>query len=260
MSYSLRFYGLYSPRHSPGQNTGVGSLSLLQGTFPTQGSNQGLRHCRQILYQLSHKESPRILEWVNYPFSRGSSQPRNRTRVSCIAGILFTNWAIRLKKGSFVRKKGMFLWSACVSRPVVSWLFANPWIVAHQAPPSMRFSRQEYWSGLPFSSPEDLFNPGIKPGSPALQADSLPSDPLPRPRSASSTITQLCRKSSRLWETSNTEDKQFGLGLKSTSLRPLKCFLLSNLRYNSTWYTHQLKVYNSMILVYWQSCITITTI
>ena len=79
-----------------------------------------------------------------------------------------------------------------------------------------------------------------------------------RPRSASSTITQLCRKSSRLWETSNMEDEQFGLGLKSTSLRPLKCFLLNNLRYNSTWYTHQLKVYNSMILVYWQSCITIT--
>ena len=48
-------YGLYSPRNSPGQNTGVKSLSLLQGIFPTQGSNPGLPHCRQILYQLSHK-------------------------------------------------------------------------------------------------------------------------------------------------------------------------------------------------------------
>ena len=48
-------------------------LSLLQGIFPTQGSNPVLSHCRQILYQLSHKESPRILEWVDYPFSRGSS-------------------------------------------------------------------------------------------------------------------------------------------------------------------------------------------
>ena len=80
---------------SPGQNTGVGSLSLLQGIFPTQGSNPGLPHCRWILYQLSHKGSPRILEWVAYPFSRGSSWPRNWTRVSCIAGGFFTNWALR---------------------------------------------------------------------------------------------------------------------------------------------------------------------
>ena len=76
-SDSLRSHGL----HPPGQNTGVGSLSLLQGIFPTQGLNPGLPHCRQILYPLSHQGSPRILEWVAYPFSRGSSQPRNPTRV-----------------------------------------------------------------------------------------------------------------------------------------------------------------------------------
>ena len=51
---------------------------LLQGTFPTQGLNLGLPHCRQILYRLSHQGSPRILEWVAYPFSRGSSRPRAR--------------------------------------------------------------------------------------------------------------------------------------------------------------------------------------
>ena len=73
----------------------MGSLSLLQGIFPTQGSNPSVPCCRQILYQLSHKESPRILEWVAYPFSTGSSQPRNQTRVSCITGVFFTNWAIR---------------------------------------------------------------------------------------------------------------------------------------------------------------------
>ena len=50
---------LYSPWNSPGQNTGVGSLSLLQGIFPTQGSNSGLLHCRRIVYQLSHKGSPK---------------------------------------------------------------------------------------------------------------------------------------------------------------------------------------------------------
>ena len=88
-------HGIYSPWNSPGQNTGVGNLSLLQGIFPNQGSNPGLLHCRQILYQLSHKGSPRILEWVAYPFSSGSSQPRNRTGVSCIASGFFTNYAIR---------------------------------------------------------------------------------------------------------------------------------------------------------------------
>ena len=91
VSDSLEPHRLYSLWDSPGQNTGVGSLSLLQGNFPTQGSNPGLLHCRQILSQLSHKGSPRILEWVAYPFSRGSSHPRNRTRVSCIAGRFFTN-------------------------------------------------------------------------------------------------------------------------------------------------------------------------
>ena len=77
MSNSLQPHGLYSPWNSPGQNTGEGSLSLLQGIFSTQGLNPGLLHYRQILYQLSHKESLRILEWVTYPFSSGSFQPRN---------------------------------------------------------------------------------------------------------------------------------------------------------------------------------------
>ena len=95
VSNSLRTYGQYSPWNSPGQNTGVGSLSLLQGIFPAQGLNPGLPHCRQILSQLSHKESPRILEWVAYPFSSGSSRPRNRNGVSCLSGRFFTNSAIK---------------------------------------------------------------------------------------------------------------------------------------------------------------------
>ena len=53
----------------------------------------------------------------------------------------------------------------------------TPWTVAHQALPSMGFSRQEYWSGLPFSSPGDCPDPGIKPESPSLQADALPPEP-----------------------------------------------------------------------------------
>ena len=61
MSDSLQPHGLYSPWNSPGQNSGVGSLSLLQGIFPTQGSSPGLPHYRQILYQMRHKGSP-----INY--------------------------------------------------------------------------------------------------------------------------------------------------------------------------------------------------
>ena len=57
----------------------------------------------------------------------------------------------------------------------------DPWTVAHQAPPSMGLSRQEYWSGVPFPSPGDLPDPGIKPGSPTLQADILTSAPLGKP-------------------------------------------------------------------------------
>ena len=61
-------------------------------------------------------------------------------------------------------------------------LCVTPWTVAYQAPPSMGFSRQECWSGLPFPSPGDLPNPGIEPGSPSLQADALPSEPPGKPK------------------------------------------------------------------------------
>ena len=61
-------------------------------------------------------------------------------------------------------------------------LFATPWTVGHQAPPSMGFPGQEYWSGLPFPSPGDLPDPGIEPGSPALLADSLTSEPPGKPQ------------------------------------------------------------------------------
>ena len=105
---SLRPQGLYSPWNSPGQNTGVDSLFLVQGIFPTQGWNPGLPHCGRILYQLSYQGSPpsesrsvlsdsltpwtvvheilqaRILEWVVISFSRGSYQPRDQTYVSLI--------------------------------------------------------------------------------------------------------------------------------------------------------------------------------
>ena len=122
---------LYSPWNSPGQNTRVGSLSLLKGIFPIEGLNPGLPHCRWILYQLSYQGSlekviwwqsevkvtqscltlcdpmdytvhgnllARILEWVAIPFSRGSSRPWDRTQVSRLAGEFFTSWATREAK------------------------------------------------------------------------------------------------------------------------------------------------------------------
>ena len=116
MSNSLWPHGVHSPWNSPGQNTGVGSHPLLQGIFPTQGSNLGLLRCRGILYQLRWGEGEvsqscptlcgpvdcslpgssvhgilqaRILEWLAISFSRGSSQPRDRTWVSCVAYITF---------------------------------------------------------------------------------------------------------------------------------------------------------------------------
>ena len=88
---SLQPHGLYSPCNSPGQNIGVGSRSLLQGIFLTQGLNPGLPHCRQILYQLNHQGSPRILGWVAYISSPGDLPDTGlEAGVSCIAGRFFT--------------------------------------------------------------------------------------------------------------------------------------------------------------------------
>ena len=94
----------------------------------------------------------RVLEWVAISFSRGSSQPRDQSRVSCITD------------------KTLYRLSHQGSRSVMSDS-AIPWTVAYQASPSMEFSRQGFWSGLPFPSPGDLPDPGIEPRSPALQAE-----------------------------------------------------------------------------------------
>ena len=106
--------------------TGVGSHSLLQGTFPTQGLKLGLLHCRQIFNHLSHQ-----------------SESESEVTQSC---------------------------------PTLS----DP-RDCNQAPLSTGFSRQDYWSGLPFLSSGGLPNPGIKPRSPALQTCALPSDPPRKP-------------------------------------------------------------------------------
>ena len=130
MSDSLWPHGLYSPWNSPGKNTGAGTCSLFQGIFSTQGSNSDLPHCRRILYQLSHKGSPWILEWVAYPFSSGSSWPRNWTGVSCIAGGFFTNWAIR----ETPKRNGIQMQSGLINQrtregpsALASWVSLRDW-------------------------------------------------------------------------------------------------------------------------------------
>ena len=86
---------LLCPWDSPGKNTAVGCHVLLQGILPTQGSNPDLPHCRWILYRLSHQESPRILERVAYPFSRGISDPGIVPGSPALQADSFTSWAIR---------------------------------------------------------------------------------------------------------------------------------------------------------------------
>ena len=95
---------------SPGKNTGVGCHALLQGIFPTQGLNPGVPTLQvDFFYHLSHQGSPRILEGVAYPFSRESFRPRNRTRVSCIAGGFFTSWTTR--EALAWHKRHLLVWS-----------------------------------------------------------------------------------------------------------------------------------------------------
>ena len=120
---------------SPGRNTGVGCHALLQGIFPTQGSNPDLPHCRQILYHLSHQRSLFYVQWCMYINSTLLIHPSP-------SPFPFGNHG-----GGLVTK----------SCPTL----VTPWTVACQAPLSMGFSRQEYWSGLPFPSPGDLPDPGI---------------------------------------------------------------------------------------------------
>ena len=137
----------------------------------------------------------RILEWIAILFSRESPQPRDATQVSFIAGRFFTNWATRcityLALMCICVSNYHLVYFKCIQSRVCVCvcahaqalltccvrLFAIPWTVAHQAPLSTEFSRQEYWSGLPFPPATDLPDPGIKPGSPELQANSSLTEP-----------------------------------------------------------------------------------
>ena len=88
-SHGLQFTGSSVHGNSPGKNTGVGCRALLQGIFPTQGSNPGLPHCRHVLYQLGHQGSPWISEWVAYPFTRDLPDPGIEPGLLCCRWVLY---------------------------------------------------------------------------------------------------------------------------------------------------------------------------
>ena len=90
----------------------------------------------------------RLLQWVAITFSRGSFWPRDRTQVSCNAGrVTWEGQMMALQRHKIFESEVKVKLLSCV------WLFATPWTIARQAPPSMGFSRQEYWSGVPSPSP-----------------------------------------------------------------------------------------------------------
>ena len=113
----------------------------------------------------------RILEWVAISLPTGSTWPRNQIQDS------YTGLSHQRMGLGQVWDFKLDTWKVKVKSLSHVWLFVTSWTVAHQAPPSMGFSRQEYWSGLPFPSPGDLPDPGIEPRSPTLQADALTSEP-----------------------------------------------------------------------------------
>ena len=157
MSNSLRLHGLYGSWNSPGQNTGVGSLSLLRGIFATQGSNTGLLHCRQILYQLSYLGSPRITKSPslsrNYACLLSIVLLVNRVELAfqCIEQI--KKFEIDITIDLSLNGIRPLLLLLLLSRFSRVRLLATPWTAAHQTSPPMGFCRQEYWSGLPLTSP-----------------------------------------------------------------------------------------------------------
>ena len=119
----------------------------------------------------------RILEWAAISSSRGSPPPRDQTCISffsCIASRFLTSQSLGKPRFSvviyFIHGGLGLVTKSCPT-------LVTPWTVACQAPLSMGFSRQEYWSGLPFPSPGDLPDPGIEPRSPVLQSCySLPTE------------------------------------------------------------------------------------
>ena len=159
---------LLCPWDSPGKNPGVGSHSLLQGIFPTQGSNLSLLHCRWILYHLSHHESPvgtirdKKWFWLYWVTKFGVNLLyRNRSLIQLGLEVGFA-WVEDQISSSF------FLSLCLLSCSVMSDSLWSCRLLPTRLLCPWELSRQEYWSGFSCPPPGDLPNPGIEPGSPTL--------------------------------------------------------------------------------------------
>ena len=160
-----------------------------------------------------------ILERVTISFFRASSWPRDQACISCLGRRILYRWATREALWRLVVV--VVSLSHCLTLEI-------PWTIAYPAPPSVGFSRQEHWSGLPFASPEEPPSPGIKPGSPALQADSLPTSGWLRTKFQSRRKYKDGEKSQlqREWE-SGIKDNSIDFHFFSMKGRPLLSFILS---------------------------------
>ena len=134
---------------SPGQNIGVGCHVLLQGIFPTQGSKPGLPHCRWTLYHLSHKGSPRIMEWIAYPFS---------SDLPCIAGIVFTSWATINNTYNSIIKRQLTKWK----NGQRIWMNISPKKI-YRCPLRTWKDAQGHWSSVQFSSVQLIIRVSLWP-------------------------------------------------------------------------------------------------
>ena len=158
-----------------------GSTVAYHGVRGSGWGRPGSRpHFRRILYQLSHEGSPKHT-FIFLHITSSCTKLLEVVSGSCIMLFVLLHTLRPLPRTPVVFTE----WSEWVKSLSRVWFFVTPWTVAYQAPPSMGFSRQEYWSGLPFPSPGDLPDPGIEPGSPALQADALTSEPPGKPCHAS---------------------------------------------------------------------------
>ena len=139
------------------------SIQDLRTKWKVKDTQSFLTLCNPMDCTVHEILQAKMVEGVTYPFSSRSSWPRNQTGVFFIAGGFFTNWTIReaLTKVDTIKVVDTIIWvdnirivntmeKVKVKSLSVVWLFATPWTVAHQAPPSMEFPGQEYWSGLPF--------------------------------------------------------------------------------------------------------------
>ena len=148
-----------------------------------------LMNLNQLCLVLTHVSAKAYVTsriWANIPTCFKELEQRvNEKEISFIILQMLKHYKMWTQKFNTKWEKCLILtpnsvwkWVKLLSRVR---LFATPWTVGYQAPSSMEFSRQEYWSGLPFPSPGDLPNPGIEFGSPELQADTLPSEPPGKP-------------------------------------------------------------------------------